>query len=223
MCDQLSSIVRKMIQDTRNEASSVPPSPYFDLPPGKAPSDCNRTFEASSSVPLGWSLAGSPSDKAEAKDLVSVKDGQDGTIQRCSAWCSCICHTRNSFRSPWYLKHIFGEVDIHYGTRRPTCNEFKCRGPVISSLDLTYQLPRYLMSRYMAVKIQCAQLDGPQISLRMPRVMKWSHLLWNYAGIGNTLAIQKMFSEGKASPYDMNPHGSNALTYAARHNNTNLG
>jgi ankyrin repeat protein len=44
--------------------------------------------------------------------------------------------------------------------------------------------------------------------------MDWTHLLWNYARIGNLIAIQKMFAEGRASPYDVNPHGSNALTYA---------
>ena len=63
-----------------------------------------------------------------------------------------------------------------------------------------------------------APLDGPHFSLRMPRVTAWTHLLWNYAMVGNLVAIQKMFAEGLASPYDVNVHGSGALTYAVSHN-----
>lgn len=65
-------------------------------------------------------------------------------------------------------------------------------------------------------------LDGPQFTLRMPRVMKWSHPLWNYAHENNVLAIQRLYSEGKASPHDVNPHGSSALIYAAGHSNLQM-
>ncbi|KAL8755350.1 MAG: hypothetical protein Q9199_003700 [Rusavskia elegans] len=41
--------------------------------------------------------------------------------------------------------------------------------------------------------------------------------------MGDVQAIQKLFSEGKASPYDVNPRGSNALIYAAAHGNPELG
>ena len=44
--------------------------------------------------------------------------------------------------------------------------------------------------------------------------MPWSHLLWNYAINGDLLAIQRLFAEGKASPYDLNPRGSSAFYYA---------
>ena len=58
-------------------------------------------------------------------------------------------------------------------------------------------------------------LDGPKFALRAPRVTTWSHLYWNYANKGDLLAIQKMFSQGKASPFDINPRGGNVLGYAA--------
>lgn len=62
----------------------------------------------------------------------------------------------------------------------------------------------------------------PRTSNRMPRVVSWSNLLWNYATNGNLLAIQKLFAEGKASPYDLNPRGSSALIYTVRRNNPRL-
>lgn len=67
-----------------------------------------------------------------------------------------------------------------------------------------------------------APLDGPHFSLRMPRVTPWTHLLWNYVGVGNLVAIQKMFAEGRASPYDVNVHGSGALMYAVSHNRSKI-
>ena len=78
------------------------------------------------------------------------------------------------------------------------------------------------MCRYIAMTIRYAPLDGPRFSLQMPRVTPWTHLLWNYAMVGNLAAIQKMFDEGRASPYDVNVHGSGALIYAVSHNRSKI-
>ena len=137
---------------------------------------------------------------------------------RCAAWCSCICHTSSSFRSPWAFRTLIGEFSLQYSTQQARCNEKSCRRLDISTFNLVYQLPRFLMCRYIAMTIRYAPLDGPHFSLRMPRVTPWTHLLWNYAMVGNLVAIQNMFTDGRASPYDVNIHGSNALIYAVSHN-----
>lgn len=120
------------------------------------------------------------------------------------------------------LKTLLGEINIHYSGRRPDCNEFNCRRDVDSSIIMVYQLPNYLMSRYVSMTMRYASLDGPPFSLRVPRVMRWSHLLWNYANNDDLLAVQKMFSDGTASPHDLNLHGTNALIYTVAHNNLGL-
>lgn len=137
---------------------------------------------------------------------------------RCAAWCSCTCHTSSSFRSPWAFKSLIGEICLEYSTQQARCNEKSCRRLNVSTFNLVYQLPRFLMCRYIAMTMHYAPLDGPHFSLRMPRVTPWTHLLWNYAMVGNLVAIQKMFAECRASPYDVNIHGSNALIYAVSHN-----
>ena len=141
---------------------------------------------------------------------------------RCPAWCSCICHISSIFRSPWVLKILFGEVCLQYCTQQARCNEKSCRRLENSTFNLVYQVPRFLMHRYIAMTFRYAPLDGVQFSLRMPRVTTWTHLLWNYAMVGNLVAIQRMFSEGRASPYDINLHGSNALIYAVSHNRSEI-
>ncbi len=47
--------------------------------------------------------------------------------------------------------------------------------------------------------------------------MTWCHYLWNHARIGNLPAIQTVFAEGQASPFDVNLHGSDILVYAVGH------
>ena len=141
---------------------------------------------------------------------------------RCPAWCSCICHTSSSLRSPWAFKTFFGAICLQHSNQHAQCNEKSCRRLEASTFNLVYQLPRFLMCRYIAMTMRYTPVDGPHFSLRMPRVTTWTHLLWNYAMVGNLVAIQKMFTEGRASPYDVNVHGSGALIYAMSHNRSEI-
>ena len=52
--------------------------------------------------------------------------------------------------------------------------------------------------------------------------MDSGHLLWRYANCDDLLAVQRLFSEGKASPFDVNSRGSTALTYVTGHTNPQL-
>ncbi|KAL8852240.1 MAG: hypothetical protein Q9221_002842 [Calogaya cf. arnoldii] len=143
--------------------------------------------------------------------------------QGCADWCSCRCHTRTSVGSPWVLRTFLGQLFIESVSNGPSCNENGCRRSNKSSWRMTYHLPHYLMNRYLDFTVHHSPLDGPNLSVRMPRVVEWHHKLFRYANMGDVKAIQKLFSEGKASPYDVNPRGSNALIYAAAHGNPELG
>lgn len=141
---------------------------------------------------------------------------------RCADWCSCACHKYRSIKSPWALKSYVGEVNIRYSGTKPACTERNCRRYSQTSINMTYLLPMYFTHRYLAMAIYFSSQDGPRLSLRIPRVMDWSHLLWNYAKNADLLAIQKLFSEGKASPFDLNPLGSNALIYTIGHSDPRI-
>lgn len=73
----------------------------------------------------------------------------------------------------------------------------------------------------MAIKYN--PIDGPKFSLRVPRIMDWPHPLFKYANDGNFEGIQTLFSQGEASPFDVNPRGTNVLTYAAAHGHPRIG
>ncbi|KAL8701585.1 MAG: hypothetical protein Q9201_004829 [Fulgogasparrea decipioides] len=142
--------------------------------------------------------------------------------QSCVEWCSCQCHTRSTVGFPRTLKSFLGQLFIEYAFSGPVCNERGCQRWPVSSTKVTYYPPRYLMSRYVRFVAHHSPLDGPNLSVRVPRVMEWQHDLWKHANVGNVQAIKALFSEGRASPYDVNPRGCNALIYAAAHGNPQL-
>ena len=124
--------------------------------------------------------------------------------------------------SPWVLNCYVGKVRIQYNGARPDCSERKCVRSSSASFNLTYQFPRYLLNRYLLTTAHYHPVDGPKFTLRMSRVMLWSHMLWYYANHQETEAIQSLFSEGKASPFDTNLQESNALMYAADHSDVRV-
>ena len=142
--------------------------------------------------------------------------------QQCKPLCSCVCHTRSIVKSPRVLDAFIGKMNVQCTGRRHSCNEFHCRRSTESSFKVVYQLPKYIMSRYISLIMRHGPLSGPEFLLRVPRVVSWSHLLWQYAKNGDLLAIQRLFAEGKASPYDLNPQGSNVLHYTANSDHLRL-
>ncbi|KAL8936823.1 MAG: hypothetical protein Q9216_004734 [Gyalolechia sp. 2 TL-2023] len=141
----------------------------------------------------------------------------------CANWCSCCCHTHSKSEFPWILKSFLGHIFVEQATNGLPCNEHACRRSTTSSLKLTYHLPRFLIRRYLNFAMYHNPLDGLNIFISLPRVMEWHHELFRYAVIGDIRAIQNLFSEGRASPYDVNPRGCNALIYAAAHGDPQLG
>ncbi|KAI9672491.1 MAG: hypothetical protein M1817_003257 [Caeruleum heppii] len=49
----------------------------------------------------------------------------------------------------------------------------------------------------------------------MPRMVDWSSKLWRFSSENNREGIQRLFSQGAASPWDVNAYGESALHHAA--------
>ena len=129
----------------------------------------------------------------------------------CPRDCSCTCHLKRSFRTPWALRVLLGELNVQYSLQHAR-SDCKCKGT--SYFKLIYQFPEFLIRRYILFAMHQNSAAGPEFLLRLPRMMPWSHMLWRYCLNGNLRAIQKMYADGLASPYDINLKGKNALGYA---------
>lgn len=174
----------------------------------------NRDRDNSTTLGFGDSVASSP--RSMESEIGGIPD------QECPAWCSCLCHQRHILKSPWIFDSVLGSLQIHFTGGRSNCSEYKCRRSEKAPTSILYRLPQYFLSRYVAMTVHWAPLDGPKYSLRFPRVTDWSHLYWNYCVQGDLEAIQKLFSAGKASALDLNLIGGNALFYNSVRSNLRL-
>ena len=145
------------------------------------------------------------------------------SFEKCGARCTCRCHVRNSARSPWLFETLLGRANLEYTYRRWECDEKKCMKAATPSLTFTYYLPRFLFTRYVTFKLNYLAASGPQFSLRFPRITPWTHPYWSYAKKGDLKAIQNLYSQQKASPFDTRPDGGSSIMYTAiRHDHKTM-
>lgn len=63
----------------------------------------------------------------------------------------------------------------------------------------------------IAISATFDSIRGPQLHVRLPRVVECHSPLWQYAQRGDIGSMQKLFSSREASPFDVNPRGESAL------------
>ena len=120
--------------------------------------------------------------------------------------CSCACHAMTRIKTPDTLQKAFGSLLIKsnglYGS--PACNEFSCRCHTNAKIQVSYRFPEWLFGRLISSVILSNRLDGPQLSLAMPRVVSYDSEIFFYARSGNIEGIMNLFEKGLAAPSDVN-------------------
>ena len=160
--------------------------------------------------------------KTPAKHGIVSKCHFHGSRERigCRPGCGCSCHLNRKFKSPWLLNAFMGEFSIHwYSQKKP---EVRCNCSEHTGVAVFYRFPDYILQRYISMIVESTYLDGPELLLRVPRILPWTHLLWRYSIYGDLKAVQKMFADRVASPHDIDPAGRNALVHASKHRSPEL-
>ena len=132
----------------------------------------------------------------------------------CEPWCSCTCHKQRTFRIPERLRATIGGLFIGYTGMpvfTPSCTEAKCHQRSAPSIEVTYHFPNWFLSRVLSLNMRLSSLAGPEINMCMPRMVDWTTPLWRESQSGATHAVQALFSNKKASPYDVNAYGQSSL------------
>lgn len=139
----------------------------------------------------------------------------------CRPGCGCSCHVKRNINSPRLLNAFFGDLSIHWRSQKKL--EVRCNCSGHTGVAVFYRFPEYIVQRYISMVLEMTYLDGPELLLRVPRVLPWTHLLWRYSVYGDLKAVQRMFADRVASPHDIDPAGRNALVHASKHRSTELG
>ncbi|MCJ1386589.1 hypothetical protein MMC17_009715 [Xylographa soralifera] len=143
----------------------------------------------------------------------------------CAAWCSCKCHKGQSWKTAQLISNVFGNLCLtYYGLPMlaEPCNQHACRRRQSPSISVTYRFPQALVQRVLSMSMSFADLRGPELMVKLPRVVDWTSPVWRPAIDGNEAVIKDLFARGEASPWDMNPIGGSVLHYATDHFNAGV-
>jgi hypothetical protein len=124
----------------------------------------------------------------------------------CRPGCNCVCHKRQYFKSPQILDRLIGSLFIGYSglpIATPQCTEYSCQRRSAPSTQISYCFPSWFLKRQLSLSILFTPLDGPIISLRIPRLVSPSSKIFDYALLGNVAGMKFLFKEGLASPNDV--------------------
>lgn len=134
----------------------------------------------------------------------------------CTSLCQCNCHQFSVVSTPTWLKGLIGLLFVGYAgipipsqKSRP-CSENLCSRNKSPLLKVNYYFPSWFLSRMIALRDRWTPLDGHSLTVRTPRVTR-SYSLFNAVKTGHLAQVQKLFAEGKASPFDVNEFGVSAL------------
>ena len=87
---------------------------------------------------------------------------------------------------------------------------------------MTVQFPAWFWQRYLSSSFAYTPIRGPEINVKLPRTVSWASSLWRHGVEGNLRAVQNLFSQGLASPWDVQALGGSLLHYATDHGHWDL-
>ena len=129
--------------------------------------------------------------------------------KKCPLWCSCACHSPMTFSLLSRFGTVSGSLSSLPWLKR-SCTEYSCKGPTYVSDSIVYQFPSWFWGRLIAVTMKSSPVCGSEINIRFHRAVMPSSL-YLFAFHGDTDKVKSLFTEGAASPWDVNNQGSSGL------------
>ena len=130
----------------------------------------------------------------------------------CTSSCNCVCHQRQGFRSPDFLSRFVGLLYVGY-TAMPwakrKCDNSHCHD---RSIRITYVFPSWFWARAIAVSVESAHKQGPELCLRVMRIRPASADTFQVVYAKDTYRhLRRILSDGNGSIFDVDPYGDTGL------------
>ena len=223
--DNLSSLINSHIL---SKLANVSVGPSLIQTPGEIQFDLGNPpdYEANSMQIAAFSKTKEVDIEAQGHDLVNEQSSAKS--QRiddfgfnptpCKRACSCACHGVYRVKTPSMLQSLVGSLIIkHNGLcgLNQACNEHSCRRRSSASIKISYRFPDWLINRIISSVIISNKLNGPQLSLVVPRVVPSTSDIFFHTFAGNIEGVARLFQAGLASPNDISDSwGYTPLHYA---------
>ena len=135
--------------------------------------------------------------------------------RRCSPSCRCACHKRQTFTMPVLFHNVIGNLFVGYsgspvGIRR--CTEDNCLSQSSLRIDVFYLFPSWLFMRALSMTLMRSCLNEVSIALKLQRVIPVGSEIFRLTNLDDVDNLKQLFNRGLASPDDIDPDGTGALT-----------
>ena len=140
------------------------------------------------------------------------------TRWRCADSCTCSCHRhqRPNKRTPNILDRFIGVLFVGYhGLPKISerCSDGDCIQQSSSTLLISYFFPTWLLARAMILVLRLSSVHGPELNLRIPRIVSDTSRIFHYAIDGSIEDLKEIFHQGLGSPMDLNASNGNTALF----------
>ena len=133
----------------------------------------------------------------------------------CPVTCTCNCHQTWKIYSPWRLRKLFGYSKIE-GAGLPCfrggCNLRSCKGKRATFVHVNFFLPAVMASRMISLRFTSSPLYGPELLLRIPRVLHTDTNAYTSILYGELDDVKRSISAGEFKPWDVDDRGQSLIT-----------
>ena len=132
----------------------------------------------------------------------------------CPITCKCNCHRSWRVYSPWKLRKLFGNSMIECAELpffKPACSLRSCKGKRSTFIDIMFFLPTMIAARMISLWLTSSPLYGPELLLRVPRVVRTDTLAYNAICLGDLDTVKRSVFAGDYKPWDVDPTGQSLI------------
>ena len=123
----------------------------------------------------------------------------------CVIGCRCSCHVRRTI-SISSLQRFLGSLFVGYvglPLITPKCDDFYCRQRAHPITLITYIFPPWLLARVFHLAFRLLPHAGPELTIRVFRVVPRTSAIFDFARCGDLEGIRKILTQGIGSPLDV--------------------
>lgn len=151
--------------------------------------------------------------KLHSQRILRVRKVQKVSI--CAIDCACKCHVSRRLGASGTLAKIFGRGCIQTAGSfilGIQCDTESCGALTAPRISVQYLLPQWLASRMIFVWLTSSPPCGPELLLRVPRVVSDSNAAFGAVVNLDFESLKLALTNGDCTSYDVDQYGDNLLT-----------
>ena len=132
----------------------------------------------------------------------------------CPLACTCNCHKTWRIYSAWRLEKLFGYGKIEgagFPFFKGACSLRSCKGKGPTFVNIKFFLPTMIAARMITLWFTSSPLYGPELLLRVPRVVRTNTPAYYAICCGDLDAVKRCISAGECKPWDVDNWGQSLI------------